>query len=132
MPSPLLLALAALSASQTVPSAVSPQMPTLVVRDSVDMRIFDTRLRYDGDVLHLTGRVCRRSNWFGMQPATFDVDRIAADGSRAEHADARLPRLSLRVDQSCGAWQTRFKGPIAPGDRILVCVARARNHCRID
>ena len=131
----LSLAMAVLAAPPPAPppppAPVAMPLPDLVIRDSGDMRIFDAHLRYDGDVLKLNGRVCRRTNWSGMQPAVLDIDRIAADASRAEHADAYLPRLSLRVDQSCGSWQTRFKGPIAPGDRILVCVPRPHSHCRI-
>ena len=107
-------------------------LPALVVRSSDTLRVTDAHLRFDGEVLRLTGRVCRRANRFGMEPGELDIDRIAVDGSRAEHADAYLPRLSLRVDQSCGSWATRFKGPIAPGDRIVVCIPRPHAHCRID
>ena len=38
----------------------------------------------------------------------------------------------LRADQACGIWQTQFKGPVAPGDKIVVCVPRPRAHCRAD
>jgi hypothetical protein len=121
----LLLAVAALVTAQ-------PPLPVLVIRDSGALRISNVQLRYDGDVLRLSGRVCRRANWWGIQASAFDIDRISADGNRAEHADAYLPRLSLRIDQACGGWQTRFKGPIAAGDRIVVCVPRPHSHCRSD
>ena len=115
-----------------VGAPVQLQLPAIIVRSSATLRVTDARLRFDGDVLRLTGRVCRRANRLGMEPGELDIDRIAADGSRAEHADAYLPRLSLRIDQSCGTWATKFKGPIAAGDRILVCIPRSHVHCRID
>lgn len=134
-----LLALAA-AAQPAVPPLVDANvaapakllLPPLVIRNSDTLRVSDARLRFDGEVLRLTGRVCRRANHLGMEPGELDIDRIAADGSRAEHADAYLPRLSLRIDQSCGNWSTRFKGPVAPGDKILVCIPQPHVHCRID
>lgn len=120
------------SANADVAAPAQSPLPPLVIRSSDTLRVTDAHLRFDGDVLRLSGRVCRRANRMSMEPGELDIDRIAADGSRAEHADAYLPRLSLRVDQSCGTWATRFKGPIAPGDRILVCVPRPHGHCRVD
>lgn len=126
----LLAVLLPLNAQGAAP-APAP-LPPLIIRSSDMLRVTDARLRFDGDVLRLTGRVCRRANRLGMEPGELDIDRIAADGSRTEHADAYLPRLSLRIDQSCGTWATRFKGPIMTGDRILVCVPRPHGHCRVD
>ncbi len=136
----ILSAMAAVAIAQAQPAglpdaselATPPPLPTLVIRDSDSLRIANARLRYDGEVLKLTGRICRRANRLGMEPPVLDIDRIAADGSRSEHADATIPRLSLRIDQACGMWQTKFKGPIAPGDRVLVCVPRPHAHCRVD
>lgn len=130
----VLLVVAALATAQAAPSppnsALAP-IPILIIRDSSDLKIANAQLRYDGGTLKLSGRICRRAFWFGIQPSELDIDRIAADGRRAEHADAFLPRLSLRIDQSCGQWQTRFKGPIAPGDKILLCVPRPHSHCKV-
>ena len=122
------------AAKADAPGSLGPEtpVPTLVIRDSDALRIANARLRYDGDVLHLTGRICRRANRSGMEPSALDIDRISSDGDRAEHADAFLPRLSLRADQACGIWQTQVKGPVAPGDKIVVCVPRPRAHCRAD
>ncbi|WP_420382104.1 hypothetical protein [Novosphingobium sp.] len=128
-----LLIASALVVTQLVPGAGYAQtIPMLVIRDSAALKVSDAHLRYEGGTLKLSGRICRRAYWFGMQPTELDIDRVAADGSRAEHADAYLPRLSLRIDQSCGQWQTQFKGPIATGDRILLCVPRPHSHCKID
>jgi hypothetical protein len=131
----LLLAIGAIAMAQGIQPALADgpaPPPQLVIRDSDALRITNARLRFDGDVLRLSGRICRRANRLGMEPYALDIDRIAADGSRAEHADAFLPRLSLRFDQACGMWQTTFKGPIAPGDTIMVCVPRPHGHCRTD
>ena len=140
MQAKVLLVMAALATAQAAPAqsnrgssynGLAP-VPTLIIRDSSDLKVSNARLRYDGGTLKLSGRICRRAFWFGIQPSVLDIDRIAPDGSRAEHADAFLPRLSLRVDQSCGQWQTQFKGPIAPGDKILLCVPRPHSHCKVD
>jgi hypothetical protein len=130
----VLLVVAALATAQAAPgppNSASAPIPMLIIRDSNDLKITNAQLRYDGGTLKLSGRICRRAFWFGIQPSELDIDRIAPDGSRAEHADAFLPRLSLRIDQSCGQWQTQFKGPIAPGDKILLCVPRPHSHCKV-
>jgi hypothetical protein len=124
---PFLVALAAVIAAASPPS-----LPTVNIRNSDTLRVTDMRLHLDGERLRLSGRICRRANRLTMQPSRLDIDRVGADGTLSEHADAYLPRLSLRIDQSCGVWQTSFKGPIAPGDTIRVCVPSYHGHCRGD
>lgn len=128
-----LLALGALAgASPPPPAPPAPQLPPLVIHDAGALRILNAEVHADGDGLRVTGRVCRRINWSGMQASVFDIDRVAANGLRVEHADAAVPHLSIRIDQSCGGWQTHFKGPIQPGDRIVVCVPLPHGHCQTE
>ncbi len=128
-----LMMIAALAlGAQGAQAAPGQSIPMLVIKDSNNLKIANAHLRYDGGTLKLSGRICRRAFWFGIQPTALDIDRIAPDGSRAEHADAFLPRLGLHMDQSCGQWETQFKGPIAQGDKVVLCVPQQHLHCKVD